>query len=102
MSEPIRVKVTVDTAELRHWADRHADAGHHGVAHVLYKFASEGESLTAQAIREAKAEALREFADAHRFPSNWILFRRNDGTGVTVPGLLRETASRIARGGDGQ
>jgi hypothetical protein len=56
MNETIRVKVTVDTDELREWAGKHADAGHHGVAHVLYKAAEEGESLTEQALREARAE----------------------------------------------
>jgi hypothetical protein len=40
------------------------------------------------------AEALREVADGTRFPSHWILFRRNDGSGVTVSDLLRETAAR--------
>lgn len=40
------------------------------------------------------AEALREVADGTRFPSHWILFRRSDGTGVTVSDLLRETAAR--------
>lgn len=39
------------------------------------------------------AKALREFADANRFPSDWIMFRRNDGSGVTVPDLLREVAA---------
>lgn len=57
--------------------------------------------------REAAAEALREFANANRFPSDWIMFRRNDGSGVTVSDLLRETAAgklraaeRQAEGGD--
>ena len=42
--------------------------------------------------RAAAAKALRDFADSVRFPSDWILFRRLDGSGVTVPDLLRETA----------
>lgn len=65
MSKPktMAVTVTVDTDELRHWAEKHADAGNHGVAHVLYKAASDGESLTEQAIRAAKVEALRDAAD---------------------------------------
>lgn len=48
---------------------------------------------------EVKAEALREFADAHRFPSHWIMFRRDGGTGVTVSDMLREAADRLAAGG---
>ena len=43
---------------------------------------------------EVKAEALREFADAHRFPSDWIMFRRDDGTGATVSDMLRAVADR--------
>lgn len=58
----IPVMVTVDTDELRTWADRHADAGNHGVAHVLYKAAADGESLTEQAL----AAARREGADLGR------------------------------------
>lgn len=38
------------------------------------------------------AKALRDFAGGTRFPNNWILFRRDDGSGVTVSDLLRETA----------
>ena len=49
-------------------------------------------------IRRAKAEALQEFADAHRFPSEWVMFRRGDGSGVTVGDLLRETAEAIENG----
>lgn len=45
--------------------------------------------------REVKAAALRDFADSTRFPSHWILFRRHDGSGVTVSDLLRDTADRI-------
>lgn len=48
--------------------------------------------------REVKAAALRDFADSTRFPSHWILFRRHDGSGVTVSDLLRETAARIESG----
>jgi hypothetical protein len=58
MSEKIRVKVTVDTDELRDWANRHADAGNHGVAHALYKAAADGESLSDQAINEARTEGV--------------------------------------------
>ena len=59
-AETIAVKVTVNTDELREWAGKHADFGHHGVAHVLYKAASDGESLTDQAIREAVEQARAE------------------------------------------
>lgn len=56
-AETIRVTVEVDTDELRKWADHHADRGHHGVAHVLYKAAAEGESLSEQALAEARRDA---------------------------------------------
>lgn len=52
----------------------------------------------AEVKREGAVEALREFADAVRFPNYWILFRRDDGRGVTVGDLLRETAARIENG----
>ena len=60
MSHTIKVKVDVDTGELRHWAGKHADAGHAGVAHVLYKAAEGVESLTEQALREAREERVPE------------------------------------------
>lgn len=70
MTERIHVTVTVDTDELREWADRHADMGNHGVAHVLYAAAKNGETLTEQAIREAEkrgaVDALRSAADDMR------------------------------------
>lgn len=44
---------------------------------------------------EGQISALRGFADSTRFPSHWVLFRRADGSGVTVSDLLRETAARI-------
>jgi hypothetical protein len=48
-----------------------------------------------------EAEALREFADSNRFPSDWIMFRRNDGSGVTMGDLLREVAAgKIRRAAD--
>lgn len=59
-AKTLRVTVTVDTDDLRKWAGWHADRGHHGVAHVLYKAASDGEALTAQALREAKADGWDE------------------------------------------
>ena len=60
MSHTIKVKVGVDVDELRHWAERHADAGHAGVAHALYKAAEGVESLTEQALREAREERVPE------------------------------------------
>ena len=60
----LRVEVTVDSDELREWAGKHADAGHHGVAHVLFQAAAGAESITEQHDREVKAAALREGADA--------------------------------------
>ncbi|GAA1812610.1 hypothetical protein [Nesterenkonia flava] len=63
----INVKVTVDSDELREWAGRHADAGQHGVAHVLFQAAKDAESISEQAIREvqeeAKAELTRELSE---------------------------------------
>lgn len=49
----------------------------------------------AAAERRGAAEALRNFADAHRFPSAWVMFRRVDDSPVSVGDLLRETADRI-------
>ena len=60
MSKTIKVEVDVDVEELRHWAGKHADAGHAGVAHVLYKAAEGVESLTEQALREAREERVPE------------------------------------------
>ncbi|MEU6858841.1 hypothetical protein AB0B28_08210 [Glycomyces sp. NPDC046736] len=40
-----------------------------------------------------EADALREFADANRFPSDWVMFRGANGSSVTVPDLLREAAA---------
>ena len=60
MTHTIKVKVDVDVEELRHWAGKHADAGHAGVAHVLYKAAEGVESLTEQALREAREERVPE------------------------------------------
>ena len=56
------VTVTVDADELRKWADRHADLGHHGVAHVLFKAAKGVESVTEQHDREVAAQALDDAA----------------------------------------
>ena len=48
-----------------------------------------------EGFRDGQVSALRGFADSTRFPSHWVLFRRDDGSGVTVSDLLRETADRI-------
>ncbi len=64
MTQRIHVTVEVDTDELRKWADRHADSGNHGVAHVLYKAASDGESLSEQTIRAAVIEEGERIARA--------------------------------------
>lgn len=41
----------------------------------------------------AKRRALIDFADANRFMADWVMFRRDDGSGVSVSDLLRETAA---------
>lgn len=101
MGDRITVKVTVDTDELRKWADHHADRGNHGVAHVLYKAASDGESLGEQAIREAKVEALREaashferdMATAWGGDTSWLTTGGNIGR--LVADILCERANEI-------
>lgn len=45
-----------------------------------------------------KAQTLREYADAGRHP--WIVFRRKDGSPVTVNDHMRETAARLEAGGE--
>jgi hypothetical protein len=60
-------------------------------AKTNYDGAARAAVAAAGPILEAKA--LREFADAHRFPHDWIMFRRNDGSGVTVSDRLREAAA---------
>lgn len=59
----IHLTVTINSDDLRRWADRHADAGHHGVAHVLYQAANEAAGITAQHDAEVAAKALRDAAD---------------------------------------
>lgn len=94
MSTPIRVKVTVDTDELREWAGKHADAGHHGVAHVLYKAASDSESLSEQVIREARAEAEAEMREAWEVAAR----RRNEARRYYVAWMsARMRAQALAR-----
>lgn len=56
----VKVKVAVEADELRRWAAWHADAGHAGVAHVLYLAAEGVESVTEQALREAREERVPE------------------------------------------
>jgi hypothetical protein len=57
--------------------------------------------VVCRAERRAAARALRDFADAHRFPSDWITFRSSSErpadlpAKLTVADLLRETADRI-------
>lgn len=41
----------------------------------------------------AAADALVAFADAHRMP--FVMFRREDGSAVTVSDLLREESARL-------
>ena len=43
-----------------------------------------------------KAQALREYADSGRHP--WTVFRRDDGSPVTVNDHMRETADRLEAG----
>ena len=45
-------------------------------------------------LARTAARAITEFADAHRLPVEWVMFRDGDH-GVTVTELLRETAARI-------
>lgn len=44
LPKTLTVTVGVDTDELREWAGKHADAGQHGVAHVLYATATQLET----------------------------------------------------------
>lgn len=54
-TKTLTTTVMVDADELREWAGKHADAGHHGVAHVLFLAAEGVESVAEQHIREARA-----------------------------------------------
>lgn len=66
-STTLSLKVVVDVDELRVWAERHADNGHQGVAHVLYEAIDRFETLGdldraeeyAQASADIAAEAVR-------------------------------------------
>lgn len=53
--------------------------------------------LNGRTEADIKAKALRDFADAHRMP--WVMFRREDGSPVSVGDLMREVADRLAGGG---
>lgn len=85
MTEPTAAEQAAAEAILKHFGD---PSGHSDLARAVVA-----------AVRpRIEAEALREFADDNRFPHDWIMFRRNDGSGVTVPDLLREVAAgKLAR-----
>ena len=57
------------------------------------------EKLAPAIAARAAADALVAFADAHRMP--FVMFRREDGSAVTVSDLLREESARL-RGRAGQ
>lgn len=60
---------------------------------VLETAEAEFDHWLAQVQADAAAQALVEFADAHRMPQ--VLFRRGDGSAVYVGDLLRERATAI-------
>lgn len=108
MAEPtgarrVPVAVTVDAADLREWAGRHADSGHHGVAHVLYQAAEGVESITEQHDREVAARALDEAADAL---VQWLSDQGDvlgrdawsDGVCYGVAAALGDRVDRMGRG----
>lgn len=101
MGEPKRLPVTVavDVDELREWAGRHADAGHHGVAHALYQAAAGVESITEQHDREARAEAWDEGAEA--MEQHWACGNDEPSNPYREGGADRVSASleAIAEGG---
>ena len=96
MTDRIHVTVTVDTDDLREWADRHADMGNHGVAHVLYQAARDGESLGEQAIREAEK---RGAVEALRMAATDPSLRLSGHGGVSIT-RLRDRADRLADGSE--
>ena len=96
MSEYIPVQVEISTDELREWAGRHADAGHHGVAHVLYKAAEGIESITEQHDADIAAKALRDAADdSQRGP---VAYGWN-ASGIAS--WLKDRAKQIEKGAGG-
>ena len=109
MSESLPVKVTVSSEELREWAGRHADAGHHGVAHVLYKAAAGVETIVEQYERErvaqpptdaeVAAKALRDAAGDIYLPSEGPAMYVDIAYAERLASLyLKERAERIEKG----
>lgn len=105
MTSTLKVQVAIRSDELREWAGKHADAGHHGVAHVLYQAAEQAESLTEQALREARAAALREAADELDLPGSgatgYYAGYEHDGYRLATEAAeewLHDRAARIERG----
>lgn len=80
MAETIQVMVDIDTDELHQWGGKHADAGHHGVAHVLYATARELETGRVPAFLnggvsapdDSSAGATFEEFIRHYFPENAV------------------------------
>ncbi len=107
ITQRIHVTVEVDTDELRKWADHHADRGHHGVAHVLYKAAGDGESLTEQTIREAvRAERERiaqaiEGAVGYRGPNSTSDYGKGYNSGHQDRAVMDVRIARADRLTDG-
>ncbi|NKT69474.1 hypothetical protein GS860_16080 [Rhodococcus hoagii] len=52
MSERIPVTVSIDTDEVRKWADKHADAHHPGIAMLLWDAADRLEAGTHPLLAE--------------------------------------------------
>lgn len=99
MSEYIPVQVEISTDELREWAGRHADAGHHGVAHVLYKAAEGIESITEQHDADIAAKALRDAAGDIYLPSEGPAMYVDIAYAERLASLyLKERAERIEKG----
>ncbi|QMU19043.1 hypothetical protein [Gordonia rubripertincta] len=74
MNERITVKVAVAPDELREWAGKHADAGHHGVAHVLYEASGRYEKLIEAATAPVGERIRTEFlvaAETMPCPDGW-------------------------------
>lgn len=103
MSKTLTTTVTVDADELREWAAKHADAGHHGVAHALFKAAEGIESVPEQHERELREQIARDIEamipGAEERIENWTTRNRPDK--VTKFRVVIETAKHaasIARG----
>ncbi|THV25991.1 hypothetical protein [Glycomyces paridis] len=94
MSNPLSPAEMAAVRELTAWEVFEASDGNPSIRLKEGRTTEEQARALVDAIRPIiEAEALHEFADANRFPSDWIMFRRNDGSGVTVPDLLREVAA---------